>query len=158
MWADGYCNPHYKRKWRHGDPLAGAAFMDEDPKQRLARLYQVDEETGCWLWTGAVDWVGYGEVWWKGKRHRAHRAVFDAYRGAMPSELDHLCKTKRCVNPDHLEPVSRAENMRRLYATITACPKGHEYVPENIYMDHGKRRCRECMRNQQRARRARAKD
>lgn len=127
--------------------------MDEPERDRLARLYVVQPD-GCWLWTGAVDWAGYGEVWWRGKRHRAHRAVYQAYRGIMPTELDHLCREKRCVNPGHLEPVTHPENLRRHYSTVTECPQGHVYDEANTYMDHGKRRCRTCMREAQRRRRA----
>jgi hypothetical protein len=150
------CGPHYKRKWRYGDPLAGGPFVGEDAA-RLAALYVVQAD-GCWLWQGAIDWVGYGEVWWRGKRHRAHRAVYQELRHTLQdgTELDHVCRVKRCVNPDHLEIVTHAENLRRHYAaSVVACPKGHLYDEANIYRDHGKRRCRECMREQQRRRRTR---
>jgi hypothetical protein len=154
--ADGYCNPHYKRKRRYGDPVGGGRFRDESDAIRLSHLYAI-QPGGCWLWQGAIDRVGYGEVWWRGKRHRAHRAVYAALRGEWPvHELDHLCRVKHCVNPDHLEPVSHSENLRRHYAkTVEACPYGHPYDEDNTYMDKGKRRCRECMRQRQRYYRAR---
>lgn len=157
--AADFCGPHYKRKWRHGDPLAGRALLDQGDLARMARHYTVDP-SGCWLWTSKLDWTGYGRVQWRGKGHRAHRVMYQLLRGPIPEGLepDHLCRVKRCVNPDHLELVTHAENLRRHYAPlVAACPHGHVYDEANTFMDHGKRRCRECMREQQRRRRARKK-
>jgi hypothetical protein len=157
VFADGLCSPHYKRKWRYGDPLAGGPFMDEPATKRFARLYTISD-SGCWEWTGALDRLGYGQVHWQGRRQRAHRAVYEATGNVIPDglELDHLCRNKRCVNPSHLEPVTHSENLRRHYATVTECPQGHPYDDANTYItSSGKRRCRTCRTNQQRQRRAR---
>jgi hypothetical protein len=77
--------------------------------------YQVDTTTGCWLWTRSVIPNGYGHLTVKGKQILAHRFVYEIYKGIIPLglTLDHLCKNHRCVNPDHLEPVTQAENCRR---------------------------------------------
>lgn len=155
LFADGYCGPHYKRKWRHGDPLAGRALKGEPLPERLRRFYA--EGPGCWLWTGGVDRLGYGSLVVAHRTVRAHRAVYEANAGAIPAgmELDHLCRNKLCVNPAHLEPVTHSENLRRHYASVTSCPHGHRYDEANTYRDtSGKRRCRTCMRERQRARRA----
>lgn len=73
--------------------------------------YIVDSESECWLWQRAIDRDGYG------RRHAkpAHRYIYERERGPIPDglQLDHLCRTPRCVNPDHLEPVTAAENRRR---------------------------------------------
>lgn len=116
LFAAGYCGPHYKRKWRYGDPLAGAAFRDE-PLSRLRALSEEDEN-GCWIWTGCTDRLGYGTAWWNGSTERAHRAVFFAAGREIPAgtELDHLCRVRACVNPDHLEAVTHQENVRRGWA------------------------------------------
>jgi hypothetical protein len=88
-------------------------------------------ESGCWLWTG---WSanGYGLVAVRGRTRMAHRVVYEAVRGPIPGglQLDHLCCIKGCVNPDHLEPVTAAENQRRAAAqrvrrTATTCHLGH---------------------------------
>jgi len=73
--------------------------------------YLVDEQTGCWNWQLYVDDRGYGRC----KKDRAHREYYRRHVGPIPegTELDHLCRNKRCVNPDHLEPVTHAENVRR---------------------------------------------
>jgi hypothetical protein len=156
LFADGYCGPHYKRKWRHGDPLAGRALIGEPLAERLSRFYV--EGVGCWLWTGGRDRLGYGSVVIDKRTQRAHRAVYQSLVGPIPSELelDHLCRNKTCVNPAHLEPVTHSENLRRHYAlTVTACPKGHAYDEANTYRSKdGIRHCRSCMREAQRRRRA----
>ena len=154
LFADGYCGPHYKRNWRHGDPAGIRPFLDETLDERLRRQYVVRED-GCWEWTGIRDRIGYGKVYWEGKGYRAHRMSYRNATGHDAPELDHLCRNKACVNPDHLEPVSHSENLRRHYATVTSCPHGHLYDEANTYRDTaGKRRCRSCMRERQRRRRA----
>jgi hypothetical protein len=80
--------------------------------------YVVDPDTGCWIWQRST--VGptrstYGVIIRDGKRVKAHRFFYEKFRGPIPPgfHMDHLCKNKMCVNPDHLEPVSPAENVRR---------------------------------------------
>lgn len=72
-------------------------------------------ESGCWEWQGAKDEDGYGIGWWGGRKTPAHRASWLASGRELASgvPLDHLCRNKPCVNPDHLEPVTTAENTRR---------------------------------------------
>lgn len=106
----------------------------------------------CWLWT-AFRYQGYGRLRLAGfKTRKAHRIVYELLRGPIPEGLepDHLCLIRSCVNPDHLEPVTRLENIRRSHTTGSGngtkshCPRGHEYTPENIYLWRGKRICRTC--------------
>lgn len=109
----------------------------------------------CWLWTGFVHPHGYG-MFTIGSRIdstrryiHAHRWAYEYLRCEIPSGLylDHLCRTRSCVNPWHLEPVTHAENVRRGAAARTHCPHGHEYTAENSrYTSTGARRCRECGR------------
>lgn len=101
-------------------------------------------DTPCDLWQGYKDRHGYAR---KGQG-LGHRVVYEARFGPIPPglELDHLCKNKNCINPLHLEPVTRLENMRRRYATYTHCKNGHEYTPENTYRRaNGNRDCRACI-------------
>lgn len=77
--------------------------------------YEVDP-SGCWLWTGFVKPDGYGSVKWRKTGAPAHRAVWEStFDIDLPEDLqlDHLCRVRRCVNPDHLEVVTAAENVRR---------------------------------------------
>lgn len=103
----------------------------------------------CWLWTGHLDRYGYGQISVNNHREKAHRASFVAFMGAIPDGLviDHLCRTRHCVNPAHLEPVAFAENIRRGVqheATKTHCPAGHLYDETNTYQSNGRRGCRAC--------------
>jgi HNH endonuclease len=78
---------------------------------------KVEQGEGCWLWTGAID-RGYGQFVWNGRK-RAHRVAYELIIGPIPEglELDHLCRNKSCVRPEHLEPVTKAENIRRQWAS-----------------------------------------
>jgi hypothetical protein len=106
----------------------------------------VEKGSGCWLWRGRVDRHGYGRF----SGGLAHRIAFQWLSGAIPEglTLDHLCRTPLCVNPDHLEPVTSAENIRRASLSRTRCKRGHAFTAENTYLQKntGSRTCRECMR------------
>ena len=122
---------------------------------------------GCWEWTGARS-NGYGNVEVANRKRRgAHRVIYELLVGAVPDglELDHLCRNRGCVRPDHLEPVTASENNRRginvlarKWASRTHCEHGHEYTPENTHIGtRGQRICRACERERQRQLRARQK-
>ncbi len=110
---------------------------------------------GCWLWHGTVA-DGYGKFFFQGSQFRlAHRWVYEMYAGHIPvgMALDHLCRVRNCVRPDHLQPVTFEENTRRGQVGSnmrdkTNCPKGHPYSGDNLYVDKktGRRSCTECKR------------
>lgn len=110
---------------------------------------------GCWLWPGAQAGKGYGVVVLrKHVQMYAHRYVYEAFAGPIPEglEIDHLCRTRLCVRPDHLEAVSHAENVRRAAAAKTTCVNGHAYDEANTYVwTDGSRKCRACDRERHRA-------
>lgn len=109
----------------------------------------VDKSFGdCWMWTGSTSKPGpsaseYGKY---GNRGVAHRVAYELLIGLIPTglELDHLCCQTLCVNPSHLEPVTRAENVRRRSAALTHCKYGHPLTDENTVGDTKK--CRLCDR------------
>jgi hypothetical protein len=97
-------------------------------------------EAGCWLWEKSVTGLGYARMAHHGKARAAHRLSFEAFKGEIPEglEIDHTCKVRSCVNPDHLEAVTRHENMLRSSVwtyrkTRTHCPKGHELTGDNVF-------------------------
>lgn len=134
-----------------------------DLGERLSRRREVTDQ-GCWLWTGTTNNEGYGTTGVGGKMALVHRVSFELANGPIPAGavLDHLCRSRRCFNPDHLEAVTQRENTLRSPITLgsinaakTHCPQGHEYTPENTYIvrrpspnKSTNRRCKTCAREQ----------
>ena len=114
----------------------------------VATLIEKDGPDGCWLWLGNLKRDGYGVIKRDGRTQGAHRLVYERSIGPIPEglELDHLCRNRACVNPEHLEPVTHLENMRRRYVLITECIRGHSLVDEaNVQRgSKGERNCRAC--------------
>lgn len=124
-----------------------------------ARFFsKVHMTDGCWVWTAATNGYGYGQIRIAGRTRRAHRVGYEAMVGPIPvdHDLDHLCRNRLCVRPDHLEPVTRRVNLLRgdtttaRNARVTHCPRGHAYDAENTRVHQGKRTCRECERKRAR--------
>lgn len=134
-------------------------------QERFDAKMMPEPNSGCWLWLAAASSLGYG-YFFDGKLKLAHRVSYEMHVGPIPDglDLDHLCRNPSCVNPDHLEPVTRKENINRgivaqvhrvRYAKITHCPQGHAYDEKNTYRHpKGCRICRTCQR--ERMRRARS--
>jgi hypothetical protein len=110
---------------------------------------------GCWLWIGGKTRGGYGKFQLCSKTCLAHRVAYELFIGPIDCglQIDHLCRNRGCVNPEHLEPVTCRENLLRgntLQAENSAkthCPKGHAYSPENTYRHKdGRRVCKSCRR------------
>ena len=133
----------------------------ELPERVAARIFY--DPGGCWLWMGALNNTGYGTISSQGFRAGAHRWVYTWLVGEIPEghDIDHLCKVRDCVNPDHLEPVTHRENLLRgntfaaRLAKKTECER-HPGKPLDVRSDNGRRKCKDC--DAQRAREKRARD
>lgn len=146
--ARGMCQLHYGR-WRRGfDPAV-------DPKrsreQQFLSSVRVDDN-GCWIWTRSQVTNGYG-AFWDGGAITAHRWAYLHFIAPIPEglQIDHLCRVRLCCNPQHLEPVTPAENVLRgdglsaVNARKTECKRGHEFTEANTYIGaKGDRSCRAC--------------
>lgn len=137
------------------------------PPNITARI-SAEGTDGCWLWTGGKNPNGYGRVFDKGAGalRQAHRLVYERLVGPIPEglQLDHLCRVRNCVNPEHLEPVTARENTIRgdtgpgRNARKTHCMRGHEFTPENTRIrPNGSRMCRTCRALRRRHERAAAR-
>lgn len=170
-----FCCRHYRRFQKYGNALAGGPLLRRSKRLPRSSSTQerfwtkVEKTDDCWPWIGAIGDQGYGVVIRGRKWTGAHRVAWEYSGRSLDPDLtlDHLCHTRdltcpggsscphrRCVNPDHLEQVSRVENTARgrgptvLNTLKTHCPRGHEYTPENTYRQPVKagRFCRECGR------------
>lgn len=118
-------------------------------RMKLILLRTVKDENGCWVWRGEIIARGYGRVRVGGKKKLVHRVVFEYFNGTIPDGLviDHLCRNQLCVNPEHLEPVTQGENVRRWHEAKglpAICKNGHLYTTRNRYVWAGARVCRAC--------------
>ena len=131
--------------------------MDDRSFRRFASKLKPDLETGCLLWTAYTMQNGYGQFGMGGKTVLAHRTAYEHWVGRIPTGLvlDHLCRVRSCCNPDHLEPVTNAENIRRGAAVRTSCKQGHEFDVDNTSWSRGSRTCLVCHRRGEKQRRAR---
>lgn len=115
----------------------------------LNRLTSVND---CWTYPPNEKITGYSRVMHNRKRQMTHRAVYELLVGTVPKylELDHLCRNRACINPDHLEPVTKKENVLRgegymaKNARKTHCKNGHEFTAENTYIPPKRSNRRDC--------------
>ena len=120
------------------------------------KIFTGATDRNCWLWIGTKDGSGYGLLYINGHLVKAHRFAYELLVGSIPEGLtiDHLCRNRACVNPDHLEPVTMRTNLLRgngwaaQNARKAHCPQGHPFDEQNTYYDpKGGRRCRVCRRH-----------
>ncbi len=134
----------------YGERLATS--INRSPKRIAAFMAKVkiDTKTGCWLWVGSIcKRNGYGDF----GGIKAYVYSYLLHKGTLPAknEPDHLCRIRACVNPEHLEAVTRRINLLRgdtiaaRKAAQTHCEHGHEFTEENVYRTKdGTRNCRKC--------------
>lgn len=167
-YAKGWCEKHYSRARRHGDPTV--VLQRGRPSEAFgtlrerfdAKVARDANEWGCWEWTGAHHELGYGRINDRStgelRQLRAHVLAWEWENGPVPEgkELDHFlypmaCIGPACCNPGHVRPVTHAENMARsVHAISPTCKRGHPRTNETIYeRPDGRRDCRACRRERE---------
>lgn len=158
-----------RRKAQERKRQLRAARRPSELDRLLSRVSYADN--GCWHWTGGISTSnGYGRAWLRGSTRSAHVAMYMVVKGEVPDDyqVDHTCHNidrscpggadcmhRRCVNPHHLEAVTRSVNQIRQGRRKTHCPRGHEYTPANTRLTRGNARsCRRCHADRQTGSRA----
>ena len=141
-----FIHNHHGRTVMH--PRHGKAFI-------LSRIETIPE-SGCWVWSGRLTTPGYATYYLEGQYMNIHRYAYELWKGPIPEGLtiDHLCRVRCCVNPDHLEAVSHRENLLRGESPSarnhqkTHCFRGHLFDDVNTrFNKRGSRDCRQCDRD-----------
>lgn len=171
----GMCHRHYVRWWKYGDPLVTRRpDLEMSLLERIVSRLATQDPDLCWLMQGGICKDGYARLTDQGRKVAAHRAMYEHFIGPVPEglELDHVCHSRdlscsggdqcvhrACVNPSHLEPVTKQVNAQRsVRGRRTHCVAGHEFTPENTRIGaDGRRVCRACVRRNQRNYKARKK-
>lgn len=136
-------------------PLANPLLTEKDLNRLWSKVIKYPGEDACWGWTDVPSQAGYAYFTVggrKGSKFLVHRLLYILVIGPIPDgkELDHLCRNRLCVRPDHQEPVTRRENLLRgetptaREAKATHCPQGHPYDLFNTRFYRGYRFCKTC--------------
>ena len=163
------CGMHHQRRVRHGDVNVKKKAYTSHEVPAVDRFWVLVDKRGpdeCWHWLAGRTQYGYGRFYPTRRAVQVHRFVYELLVGPIPAgyEVDHTCHNidvackggntclhRRCVNPAHLEAVTKRENMHRqprIRAQMeqTHCINGHAYLPDNLYVSPkgGGRQCRIC--------------
>ena len=155
LFCTSLCSMHYARK-RKGQDMNATPRFGYLRRRTEDKIGEVDDN-GCWPWVGRLQVDGYATISHELKEVRVHRLTYEWHKGVIPDGLviDHLCRVRHCVNPDHLDAVTAYENFLRgdapaaKNARKTHCKNGHPLSGSNLVMDcvrpgRPRRTCRSC--------------
>jgi hypothetical protein len=127
------------------------------PIERIMANMVINQENGCWVWQRCTSHNGYPQMHYNGRTHYTHVLSFKLSGGTVPIgwEVDHKCRNIRCVNPTHLEAITKIENLQRQCSANkpSACPQGHSYSDPRNVRKLKWLHCAECHRIAERSRR-----
>ena len=128
--------------------------LTDSDKERFLLKVAVSSKEKCWNWTACLSARGYGRFQLNGNTYAAHRVSFVLHGGILEKdkEIDHKCRNKSCVNPDHLQQITHKENvligesLQAKNKRKTHCIRGHEFKDSTTYYrpDDGGRTCNIC--------------
>lgn len=157
---------YYTIKYNLQEKFNSDLYNCENPLKELKKLTQEDEN-GCWNWISCVGKNGYGVYSIQGKRQYTHRLAYEFSGQKLDSDLclDHLCRNRKCCNPEHLEQVTQAVNTNRgdgvnyQYKPKDYCSKGHKYSEVGFYKWNNRpgKVCKICEYERTKTKRARKK-
>ncbi|KKN34593.1 hypothetical protein LCGC14_0792330 [marine sediment metagenome] len=136
--------------------ISGLEITEKDIKRIFSKVIKDVNPQGCWGWSDILSKDDYAYIsigGRKGKKLLAHRVLYELFIGVISTDmdLDHLCRNRFCVRPEHQEPVTRQTNLLRgetlaaLHASTTHCPQGHPYDIFNTRItSDGRRVCKIC--------------
>ena len=150
---------------RSSGPMSASTNFTPRPRDAKGRLLpvpavdrfwaKVNKTATCWLWTASCSSEGYGRINISGKSTYAHRWAYEQAHGPIPEgmHIDHLCRVRHCVNPEHMEVVTNRQNFTRgehpnakLHRS-GHCKRGHPLTGSNVLVrQNGTRHCRACSR------------
>lgn len=122
--AKGFCRAHYLRLYKKG--RLNLVRFDGHTAYEKVMLKSEEQPNGCRIFKGCILYHGYGQIRDGDKMRMAHRVTFEHHKGSVPKgfEIDHLCRNRACVNPDHMEVVTHTMNVQRGIA-------GHNHASRN---------------------------
>jgi len=138
----------------NGTKLGRPRATDDEYVARF--LSKINKTPSCWEWTDVLHSDGYGSFFFKKKNIKAHRFSFELFNESIKHDyvIDHICRNRKCVNPEHLRQVTKRENAIYNSESVSAknllkthCPKGHAYDENNIgKRKDSRRKCKACAR------------
>lgn len=133
--------------------MRGQLIIPRINKYKILSRVEKINHSGCWEWQGNINDNGYGRIGINKKNYYVHRVSYDLFFGItnLDNVIDHICRNRKCCNPDHLREVDSFENVIENSESLPSkrfnqkeCLRGHLLSGENVYKYKNKRYCKSC--------------